>query len=197
MPPSVPPALRPELLAWYDQNKRDLPWRHTRDPYAIWLSEVMLQQTQVDRVLEYWQRFLTALPTGEALAAARLEDVLSLWRGLGYYSRARNLHRAAGEIVKRFGGKLPGTAEQLSTLHDRLIAALDPDLRPDDAERFRPHLTFSRPRKRLAAGQFEALQAQARPWSWQFEVDALHLVSSEMLAGGARYAVVASSGLGG
>jgi 2'-5' RNA ligase len=88
-------------------------------------------------------------------------------------------------------------AGELSALHDRFIEALDPDLRPQDSDRFRPHLTFSRPKKRLPQGQFEALQAESRPWSWQFEVDALHLVSSEARPGGASYSIVATSGLGG
>ncbi len=109
-------ALRPPLLAWYDRQKRDLPWRRTRDPYAIWLSEVMLQQTQVATVIPYWERFLARFPTVEALAGAPLEDVLAGWRGLGYYSRARNLHRAAQEVVARFGGRLPATAAALLTL---------------------------------------------------------------------------------
>ena len=93
-------------------------------------------------------------------------------------------------------GLTDGSAE-LSTLHDSLIRELDPDLRPDDAARFRPHLTFTRPKKRLAQGQFEALQEQARPWSWQFDVDALHLVVSETRTEGARYSIQASSGLSG
>ncbi|HLL02112.1 MAG TPA: A/G-specific adenine glycosylase [Myxococcaceae bacterium] len=109
-------AIRGPLLAWYDRERRDLPWRRTRDPYAIWLSEVMLQQTQVATVIPYWQRFLTRFPTVEALAAAPLDDVLAAWKGLGYYSRARNLHRAAQEIVSRFGGRLPSTADELLTL---------------------------------------------------------------------------------
>ncbi len=109
-------ALRARLLEWYDRQKRDLPWRRTRDPYAIWLSEVMLQQTQVSTVIPYWERFLQRFPTVEALAAAPLPDVLAGWRGLGYYSRARNLHRAAQEVVARFGGKLPSTAAELLTL---------------------------------------------------------------------------------
>ena len=108
--------LRGRLLEWYDRQKRDLPWRRTRDPYAIWLSEVMLQQTQVATVIPYWERFLQRFPTVEALAAAPLPDVLAGWRGLGYYSRARNLHRAAQEVVARFGGKLPSTAAELLTL---------------------------------------------------------------------------------
>nr|QKW93577.1 adenine DNA glycosylase [Archangium sp.] len=118
--PLVEPArresIRAGLLAWYDRQKRDLPWRRTRDPYAIWLSEVMLQQTQVATVIPYWERFLQRFPTVEALAAAPLPDVLAGWRGLGYYSRARNLHRAAQEIIARFGGRLPSTADELLTL---------------------------------------------------------------------------------
>jgi len=95
------------LLGWYRAAKRDLPWRRTRDPYRIWLSEIMLQQTRVAAVLDYYRRFLARFPTVEALAAARLEEVLRLWAGLGYYSRARNLHRAAQEIVARHGGEFP------------------------------------------------------------------------------------------
>jgi len=87
--------------------------------------------------------------------------------------------------------------EGLAALHDRLMDELDPDLRPADADRFQAHLTFSRPKKALPRGQFEAIQAQARPWSWQFGVDAVHLVRSETLPAGARYSVLASSGLGG
>ncbi|RKI03070.1 A/G-specific adenine glycosylase [Corallococcus sp. AB030] len=109
-------ALHGPLLSWYDRNKRDLPWRRTRDPYAIWLSEVMLQQTQVSTVIPYWERFLARFPTVKALASAPLDDVLSGWKGLGYYSRARNLHRAAQEVVERFGGKLPSKAEELLSL---------------------------------------------------------------------------------
>ncbi len=109
-------AVRAPLLGWYDRNKRDLPWRRTRDPYAIWLSEVMLQQTQVSTVIPYWERFLTRFPTALALASAPLDDVLAGWKGLGYYTRARNLHRAAQEVVSRFGGRLPSTAEALLTL---------------------------------------------------------------------------------
>ena len=109
-------AVRAPLLGWYDRNKRDLPWRRTKDPYAIWLSEVMLQQTQVSTVIPYWERFLARFPTALALAAAPLDEVLAGWKGLGYYSRARNLHRAAQEVVSRFGGRLPSTAAELLTL---------------------------------------------------------------------------------
>ncbi|WP_216613027.1 A/G-specific adenine glycosylase [Myxococcus xanthus] len=109
-------SVRGPLLDWYDRNKRDLPWRRTKDPYAIWLSEVMLQQTQVSTVIPYWERFLKRFPTARALASAPLDDVLSGWKGLGYYSRARNLHRAAQEVVARFGGTLPSTAAELLEL---------------------------------------------------------------------------------
>ncbi|WP_224250054.1 A/G-specific adenine glycosylase [Hyalangium gracile] len=109
-------SIREPLLAWYDRERRDLPWRRTKDPYAIWLSEVMLQQTQVSTVIPYWERFLARFPTVEALARAPLDDVLAAWKGLGYYSRARNLHRAAQEVVARFGGRLPSSAHALLTL---------------------------------------------------------------------------------
>ena len=104
------------LLAWYGQNARSLPWRETRDPYAIWVSEVMLQQTRVEAVRGYYARFLAAFPTVSALAEAPEERLLKLWEGLGYYSRARNLQRAAREMVLSHGGQLPGTYEQLIAL---------------------------------------------------------------------------------
>lgn len=107
---------RAALLAWFDRAQRPLPWRETSDPYAIWVSEVMLQQTQVDRVVGYWARFLERFPSVRALAAAPLADVLAAWSGLGYYGRARNLHRAAKELVERFDAKLPASIEQLRTL---------------------------------------------------------------------------------
>ncbi len=104
------------LLRWFDRAQRDLPWRRTGDPYAIWLSEVMLQQTQVVTVIGYYQRFLARFPTVASLAAAPQEDVLSLWSGLGYYSRARNLHLAAKQIVAEHSGRLPTTVEALREL---------------------------------------------------------------------------------
>lgn len=114
--PGDPRELRDPLVRWYAASRRDLPWRQTRDPYAIWLSEIMLQQTRVDTVIPYYQRFLQSFPTVRALAAAELQDVLSAWSGLGYYRRARALHHAAGEVVERYGGVLPDNAEQLATL---------------------------------------------------------------------------------
>jgi A/G-specific adenine glycosylase len=95
------------LLDWYRRGHRDLPWRKTSDPYAIWVSEIMLQQTRVDTVKERFQQFMARFPTVTALAQAPLEDVLSLWSGLGYYARARNLHAAAHELVARYGGRVP------------------------------------------------------------------------------------------
>lgn len=115
-PHSVHPELPTKLLRWFDRAQRDLPWRRTRDPYAIWISEVMLQQTQVTTVIPYFERFLLRFPTLTALAAAPLTEVLSLWSGLGYYSRARNLHRAAGVIVAEHGGALPASVGALLAL---------------------------------------------------------------------------------
>src|SRR5260370_19429644 len=95
------------LLGWFHKCKRDLPWRHTRDPYRIWLSEIMLQQTRVTAVVAFYEKFIARFPTVGSLAGARSEEALRLWAGFGYYSRARNLHRAAKEIVARHGGKFP------------------------------------------------------------------------------------------
>lgn len=103
------------LLAWYRANARDLPWRHTRDPYRVWVSEIMLQQTRVAAVLGYYARFLTAFPSVEALANAPEEHLMKLWEGLGYYSRARNLQKAA-KIVAESGGRFPDTYEGLLAL---------------------------------------------------------------------------------
>ncbi len=99
--------LSDDLLAWYDLHGRDLPWRRTRDPYRVWLSEVILQQTRVNQGLPYWERFVAAFPDIESLAAAGEQEVLRLWQGLGYYSRARNLHAAAREILERHDGCFP------------------------------------------------------------------------------------------
>ncbi len=110
-------AFAARLLAWYGDHKRDLPWRRdAHDPYRVWISETLLQQTQVATVIPYYARFLARFPTVRALAAARLDDVLKVWEGVGYYARARNLHRAAQEIATRFGGEIPGTVEELLTL---------------------------------------------------------------------------------
>jgi len=111
-----PGALVRRLLHWFRQNARDLPWRRTRDPYAIWISEIMLQQTQVKTVIAYWQRWMRRLPDLRALARARPDAVLKLWEGLGYYSRARNLQKAAGKIVDRHGGRFPEQFDELVAL---------------------------------------------------------------------------------
>ena len=108
--------LRTALLAWYRAHRRDLPWRRTRDPYAIWISEAMLQQTRVETVIPYWERFLARFPDVEALATADADDVIACWAGLGYYSRARNLHRAAQIVVERHAGRLPADVELLREL---------------------------------------------------------------------------------
>lgn len=103
-----------QIISWFRENGRALPWRETRDPYAIWLSEIILQQTRIVQGLEYWERFMAQYPTVEALAAASEDDVLKLWQGLGYYSRARNLHAAAKQIVEM--GKFPDTLEGIKSL---------------------------------------------------------------------------------
>ncbi|MDX2229392.1 MAG: A/G-specific adenine glycosylase [Leptolyngbyaceae cyanobacterium bins.349] len=101
------PHLRQVLLDWYHQHGRDLPWRRSRDPYAIWISEIMLQQTQVKTVMPYYDRWLTQFPTVQTLAQAEQQHVLKVWQGLGYYARARNLHKAAQEIVAHYQGQFP------------------------------------------------------------------------------------------
>jgi A/G-specific adenine glycosylase len=109
-------AIRQKLLRWYDTAARDLPWRHTRDPYAIWVSEVMLQQTRVETVIPYYQRFLESFPTPRALADADEDTVLSHWSGLGYYRRARLLHAGVREVVAQYGGRIPEDADSRRSL---------------------------------------------------------------------------------
>lgn len=109
-------AFRQDLLTWYDANRRDLPWRVDHDPYHVMVSELMLQQTQVNTVIPYYQRFMAAFPTVAALAAAPEPAVLKAWEGLGYYSRARNLHRAAKQLMADYGGQWPTTAAGLREL---------------------------------------------------------------------------------
>jgi A/G-specific adenine glycosylase len=109
-------ALRAALLDWYRASRRDLPWRRTRDPYAVWLSEIMLQQTRVETVIPYYERFLGRFPTVHRLAEAPLGDVLAMWSGLGYYRRARMLHAAAQQVVRERGGAFPRTARELEEI---------------------------------------------------------------------------------
>lgn len=105
--PRTVTALRHNLLQWFAENRRALPWRASRDPYRIWIAEIMLQQTRIAAVVRYYERFLEKFPTVESLAAARIDEVLLLWSGLGYYSRARNLHRAARQMVSQHAGEFP------------------------------------------------------------------------------------------
>ncbi|MCV2359619.1 A/G-specific adenine glycosylase [Paucibacter sp. TC2R-5] len=114
---NLPQQFAPTLVAWQRSHGRhELPWQNTRDPYRVWLSEIMLQQTQVATVLGYYQRFLERFPEVADLAAASLDEVLALWAGLGYYSRARNLHACARAVVALHGGQFPGNAAALQTL---------------------------------------------------------------------------------
>lgn len=113
----MPADFAQRVVAWQRSHGRsELPWQNTRDPYRVWLSEVMLQQTQVSTVLGYFARFLERFPTVRALADGTEDEVFGLWSGLGYYSRARNMHRCAQEVVARFGGEFPRTAAELTTL---------------------------------------------------------------------------------
>ncbi|KAF1303852.1 MULTISPECIES: A/G-specific adenine glycosylase [Enterococcus] len=108
--------LRQEFLTWYHDKKRNLPWRATTDPYAIWISEIMLQQTRVDTVIDYYYRFMELFPTIQDLAEAEEQKLLKVWEGLGYYSRARNLKIAAQQIVELYDGKMPTTIDEIRTL---------------------------------------------------------------------------------
>ncbi|UXR77720.1 MULTISPECIES: A/G-specific adenine glycosylase [unclassified Staphylococcus] len=101
------PSFKETLITWFDQHQRQMPWRETKNPYYIWVSEVMLQQTQVDTVRSYYERFISDFPTIESLASADEDDVLKRWEGLGYYSRARNFHAAAKEVVEKHHGVVP------------------------------------------------------------------------------------------
>ena len=115
--PAVRAGFAARLIAWQRQHGRhDLPWQNTRDPYRIWLSEIMLQQTQVSTVIPYYARFLARFPDVAALAAAPLDDVMALWAGLGYYSRARNLHRCAQAVVEQHDGAFPASVDALAEL---------------------------------------------------------------------------------
>ena len=109
-------SFRQKLLAWYDENKRDLPWRRSKNPYHIWVSEIMLQQTRVDTVIPYYERFLDWFPTVESLAIAPEDRLLKAWEGLGYYSRVRNMQTAAQQIMSEYEGKFPSTYEGISSL---------------------------------------------------------------------------------
>ncbi|MDV4936322.1 A/G-specific adenine glycosylase [Enterococcus faecium] len=105
-----------QFIQWYEQEKRNLPWRYNRDPHRIWISEIMLQQTRVDTVIDYFYRFMEWFPTIEELATAPEEKLLKAWEGLGYYSRARNIQAAAKQIMSEFDGKMPQTPEEISSL---------------------------------------------------------------------------------
>ncbi|WP_240731507.1 A/G-specific adenine glycosylase [Hymenobacter radiodurans] len=113
---SAHPFFASALLEWYPRHRRDLPWRHTRDPYAIWLSEVILQQTRVKQGLPYYLDFVTTYPTVQELAAAPEDEVMRHWQGLGYYSRARNMHHTAKQVTSEFGGQFPGSYDGLLQL---------------------------------------------------------------------------------
>ncbi|MBU8908868.1 A/G-specific adenine glycosylase [Desertibacillus haloalkaliphilus] len=105
-----------DLVTWFEENKRDLPWRENQDPYRVWVSEIMLQQTRVDTVIPYYQQFMEKFPTIDALAEAEEQQVLKAWEGLGYYSRVRNLQTAVREVSEHYGGQVPDTKKEISKL---------------------------------------------------------------------------------
>src|SRR5699024_680452 len=107
---------RDDLIGWYESHHRDLPWRKDRDPYKVWVSEIMLQQTRVETVIPYFERFMSRFPTIESLAEADEEDVLKAWEGLGYYSRARNLREGVREVCEKYDAKVPDTKDEISKL---------------------------------------------------------------------------------
>ncbi|SDJ11993.1 A/G-specific adenine glycosylase [Natribacillus halophilus] len=109
-------AFRKQLLTWYEKHKRSLPWRESKDPYRIWVSEIMLQQTQVETVKPYFEQFMEQFPTPEALAEAEEDEVMKAWEGLGYYSRARHLHSAVKEVMHTYGGEVPKDPEDFASL---------------------------------------------------------------------------------
>ncbi len=114
--PILKKHIQKQIISWYKKNKREMPWRNTKDPYRIWISETMLQQTQVHTVMPYYQRFVSEFPSVDMLAKARIDQVMKSWEGLGYYGRARNLHKAAQEIMSRFGGRIPDHEKDLLSL---------------------------------------------------------------------------------
>jgi A/G-specific adenine glycosylase len=174
---SQPSFLAAALLAWYPRHHRDLPWRHTRDPYAIWLSEVILQQTRVAQGLPYYETFLAAYPTVQELAAAPEAEVLRYWQGLGYYSRARNMHHTAQQVVREYGGRFPNTYAGLLQLRgvgpytaaaiasfafDEAVAVLDGNVYRVLARIFGLHSDIAAPSSRK---EFQALADQHIPAS--------------------------------
>lgn len=185
---STPPArdaaeFRRRLSAWFRRHGRDLPWRRTRDPYAVLVSEIMLQQTQVARVVEYYPRFLGKFPSLRRLAAAGPARVREQWDGLGYYRRAANLHRLAREVVGRHGGKLPDDPEELQRLpgvgrytagavacfaFERPVATVDTNVARVLRRAFHPRLPKgSRATNRLWATAAAVLPRNGRA-AWQF-----------------------------
>ncbi|MDO7848344.1 A/G-specific adenine glycosylase [Hymenobacter sp. M29] len=172
---SHPSFLASALLAWYPRHHRDLPWRHTRDPYAIWLSEVILQQTRVAQGLPYYETFLAAYPTVQDLAAAPEAEVLRYWQGLGYYSRARNMHRTAQQVVAEYGSKFPDNYAELLKLRgigpytaaaiasfafDEAVAVLDGNVYRVLARIFGLHSDIAAPSSRK---EFQAVADQHIP----------------------------------
>jgi A/G-specific adenine glycosylase len=174
VPAKVRPRITRRLLAWFDRNQRDLPWRHSRDPYRIWVSEVMLQQTQVATVIPYFERFLAAFPTLPDLAGAEEQAVLRLWEGLGYYRRARDMHKAARQLLTTHQGTIPDDPDILGelpgfgryTCNAVLSQAFDRQLPILEAN-------SQRVLSRLFSRVEDPRRGPARRWLWQAAEDLL------------------------
>ena len=175
LPSASPSFLAAALLAWYPRHRRDLPWRQTRDPYAIWLSEVILQQTRVAQGLPYYRDFISSYPTVQDLAAAPEQEVMRHWQGLGYYSRARNMHHTAQQVVSEFNGEFPSAYAGLLKLRgvgpytaaaiasfafDEAVAVLDGNVFRVLARLFGLHSDIAAPASRK---EFQALADQHIP----------------------------------
>jgi A/G-specific adenine glycosylase len=187
-PKSTPPRparaeFRRRLLAWFRRRGRDLPWRRTRDPYRVLVSEIMLQQTPVARASEYYPRFLSAFPTLERLAAARPRQVREAWDGLGYYRRATNLHRLARAVVRSAEGRIPDDPAELQRLpgigrytagavacfaYERPVPAVDTNVARVLRRAFHPRLARGTPGTARLWATAEALQPRQGRTAWQF-----------------------------
>lgn len=197
--PSPPNALafKRRLLKWYRRQARDLPWRRTRDPYRVLVSEFMLQQTQVSRVLEYYPRFLTRFPTVDALSRARPRQVREAWDGLGYYRRAENLHRLARTVVREHQGAIPADAATLHALpgvgrytagavqtfaYERRVPAVDTNAARVLRRVFRPRLGAGARAERRLWALAQSLLPRRPKTAWEFNQALMDLGATVCLA---------------
>ena len=190
-------SFKRRLLKWYRRHARDLPWRRTRDPYRVLVSEFMLQQTQVSRVMKYYPRFLSRFPTVYALSRARPRQVREAWDGLGYYRRAANLHRLAQTVVRDHAGEIPVAPEQLRRLpgvgpytagavatfaYERRVAAVDTNVARVLRRVFRPRLPAGARGERKLSAFAESLLPRRPTTAWEFNQALMDLGATICLA---------------